>query len=557
MAVLLEARNLPLTLLPGLVICACSPRSFSRIQAPMRAPRILTAAAALLIAVGILLGAAARTHYGASAVQIGDDASTLAAPDDVLLLSNDSCITEAAKVITQDLGDVVLACLFPEGYGALSRGPAFLDVVTNIVMIAAAASQRNGVNDLFDPPPSLEACNNDIIDDLAELVCALDARDGKIDLNFSLTPEDFTRLNIGASQLHDKDGSLSVIVFVEDDTDTVFDTSVGTWRIAQRTFATRVACASIPLFDEDCDGDGLRGDGVIVANLSAAPVPVTAPAPRGPGEFTIERGGTQTTIPITVVGEPERIEIEAFEQSVQTGTGVCEQEAGQPDYESSIGRAEETLIVMRAFDSDGTAVEGAWALISSSDPAKLVPADAFVSTIHTPHGARADVVLCGGVMTGAVTVTAELLTPERQVTLLVIIPDPFSGGDVETIAFGVVDVLPTSTSTSTATASPTDTGTATSTHTPTVTLTSTPTPSATASTTSTPSPTSTASPTRTPHAICADIDGDGVVTVRDLGSVARRLGRHKDHDERYDLNGDGRIDVRDLLIVVRQLRTPC
>jgi hypothetical protein len=88
-----------------------------------------------------------------------------------------------------------------------------------------------------------------------------------------------------------------------------------------------------------------------------------------------------------------------------------------------------------------------------------------------------------------------------------------------------------------------------------------PPPPPTTTPTPTPTPTTTPTPTGTPIPLaCPDFDGDGGVTVRDLVSVARRMGS-SEGDRRYslthDLNQDGRIDVRDLFIVLRQLGRDC
>ena len=128
---------------------------------------------------------------------------------------------------------------------------------------------------------------------------------------------------------------------------------------------------------------------------------------------------------------------------------------------------------------------------------------------------------------------------------------------------------PTATSTSTSTPAPTDTpaATATATATPTATdaptQTSTSTSTATPTSTSTPLPTATstatatATSTSTPSAVaCADVTGDGSVTIGDFVAVAEHMGRHR-YDPRYDVNHDGRITVDDLLLVLGQLGRSC
>ncbi len=59
---------------------------------------------------------------------------------------------------------------------------------------------------------------------------------------------------------------------------------------------------------------------------------------------------------------------------------------------------------------------------------------------------------------------------------------------------------------------------------------------------------------------CPDFDDDGVVTVRDLIEVTRRVGSEtgdRRYDSTFDLNQDGRIDVADIAIVLEQFGESC
>ena len=56
--------------------------------------------------------------------------------------------------------------------------------------------------------------------------------------------------------------------------------------------------------------------------------------------------------------------------------------------------------------------------------------------------------------------------------------------------------------------------------------------------------------------MCADVTGDGLVTVRDV--VAEGLAvLFSRRDARYDVNRDGRVNLEDLAIVVSQLGGSC
>ena len=123
---------------------------------------------------------------------------------------------------------------------------------------------------------------------------------------------------------------------------------------------------------------------------------------------------------------------------------------------------------------------------------------------------------------------------------------------------------PTATSTATRTNTPTNspvvTNTATRTNTPTATntatRTNTPTNTPTALATRTATPTASPTPTPTPGGTvgCADVDGSGRVTLRDIFLIALHL---RSHNLRYDVNGDGRVSFADLIAAIEQFGDRC
>jgi len=75
--------------------------------------------------------------------------------------------------------------------------------------------------------------------------------------------------------------------------------------------------------------------------------------------------------------------------------------------------------------------------------------------------------------------------------------------------------------------------------------------------TKTKAPSHTPTATRTPRADrCADVDGSGRVSWRDVSLIARAIGRGSE-DPRYDFNGDGRVTFKDLRVALYQLGRKC
>jgi hypothetical protein len=55
---------------------------------------------------------------------------------------------------------------------------------------------------------------------------------------------------------------------------------------------------------------------------------------------------------------------------------------------------------------------------------------------------------------------------------------------------------------------------------------------------------------------CADVTGDGRVTLRDALCILHAI-QHHSQDPRYDLNHDDRVTTRDLMLVIRQIGRRC
>jgi|CXWL01.1.fsa_nt_gi hypothetical protein len=69
-------------------------------------------------------------------------------------------------------------------------------------------------------------------------------------------------------------------------------------------------------------------------------------------------------------------------------------------------------------------------------------------------------------------------------------------------------------------------------------------------------PTVAPQPTRRPSNRCADVNGDGKVSIRDVKLIANAVLR-RDKNAQFDVNGDGRVSLRDVVRAISQLGRRC
>jgi hypothetical protein len=119
---------------------------------------------------------------------------------------------------------------------------------------------------------------------------------------------------------------------------------------------------------------------------------------------------------------------------------------------------------------------------------------------------------------------------------------------------GAPTVTPTPTRTATPTLTPTATVTPTRTATDTPTSTASATPTATATRTPTALPTPTATVGVTFAGVCADMDGDGIVSIADILYVVQV---YMTPNSLADLDQSGLVTIADILAVVRQYFVRC
>ncbi len=262
--------------------------------------------------------------------------------------------------------------------------------------------------------------------------------DGKIE------PSDFDPLELDADQLHQEDDSalagLWVVAFVDDDAPVLFEPEAG--KVASGLYfpLEREYLCDRALEDEDCDQDGVAGDGVVTAVLYGAG------AQLGPSALRVTTKGIQLRKPYTVVGEPDSVTFSTLESAISTGikdlngdgdlgdTGECPLDLSTEAFTIALGRPEKTIIIAHVRDAAGTPVAGAWVTWSTDDKNKAVLAGPQIPTVDTGLlGIGSPNILCGTASTGTVTVTAAITRSIDGAGLV----DPKAEQDEGTIKFTV------------------------------------------------------------------------------------------------------------------------
>ena len=249
------------------------------------------------------------------------------------------------------------------------------------------------------------------------------------------TPEDFTApgkdpagvpltpMDSDAGQLHQEDGKFWVIAFVSNDEPLALYADKG---IFLDTTGTRVAssircgpASGIPadydITEEDCDDDGVKGDGVVVAQLLADG------ASRGEANLRLRQGRLEMDAYYTIVGEPYRIEFTAAKTAIQTGAKVCSLFKNTSQYVAALGSPQRSPLTAIVKDSDGKALTGAlviFEIMTEETPRPEVARFAqarspsgqisLTPTLSSALGVAAPNVVCGDQEPGAVTLRASI-----------------------------------------------------------------------------------------------------------------------------------------------------
>jgi hypothetical protein len=252
-----------------------------------------------------------------------------------------------------------------------------------------------------------------------------------------IEPEDFTPIDLDGNRVHQNDrhdqsggnGTLWVLAFVQDDDAVTFKTNRGYFRPGAGNDPTdREWVCDTQIEDEDCDNDGVAGDGVVVARLRSNVGTLTSDP--GEGRVTIKQGTDEGFLDFRIVGEPDSVGFLALENTIQAGVvdrdgdgtlggpGECPLPGDAPGFLAANATAERAIILAIVRDSDGIPVTNAFVEWSTDDENKAIIARPLTPTIDLgAFGFGAPNIICGTNEPGTVTVKAKIVRAATGVTL--------------------------------------------------------------------------------------------------------------------------------------------
>ncbi len=256
-------------------------------------------------------------------------------------------------------------------------------------------------------------------------------------------PDDFAGIDLDGNQIHQGDdspslnGGLWIVAFVPDDDPVTFETQMG------RFVPAGSAPPDNPQFpgidpvddeyvcdteteDEDCDADGVAGDGVVAILLRGrwgSYVPDR-------GEFVVtvtqgvtkeEKAANKVTMPFRIVGEPDSVSFLTLEDTIQNGVmdwngdddfgdeNECPLATTAKAILAANATAERSVVLGIVKDSDGVAITGAFVLWDTDDNEKAIMAAPLTPTIDLgSFGFGAPNLICGTEKPGKVNVVADI-----------------------------------------------------------------------------------------------------------------------------------------------------
>ena len=371
-----------------------------------------------LVAVALVLGMAG------TAVRSND---AQAKPTDVITFSPNVCVS-LTKVLEADWDN-------DGGFDAA-------DVTLGGTICAGAIGTVGGLNALArvldapviagSPVEAWTTCGNGIIDapaTVADAGCA--DPDGVNDPTLYQDLNDLSGAQLGdysVANPAETDGKLWVLTFVSNDGTVTFEADEGVWLDSLTSAAT--CTGPSPGDDEDCDGDGTKGDKVVVEQLLGNDV-----ADLGDSELVATQGGVDVIYDYMVVGEPEDITLALVpDGNVQEGMSQadCEDDPtlttdndwhltplDSSVFRDGVDEPEKNGLTATVTDDDGTALAGIYVDWSSDD--------SDVASLNLPKtvtwaldsGTLALNLFCGDEI-GTATITADIGVKNAAVNVSVI-----------------------------------------------------------------------------------------------------------------------------------------
>jgi len=364
-----------------------------------------------LVAVALVLGMAG------TAVRSND---AQAKPEDVLAFSPNVCIS-LMRVIEGD-------CNADDAYtagecdGACAAGAGNADGLNDLARaLGADVSDTVGAASEASIGKCGDGVDDDPLDDPgAEIViddgCAVGYNDPDLwqDLN-----------DLSGAQLGDYSGGMAtqgklwVLTFVTNDGALTLEADEGVWA-SNGASNTKCNLPADPIVDEDCDGDGTKGDKIVVDLLYGNDV-----ADLGDAELVATQAGVDVIYDYMVVGEPEDITL-AFltDGTVQEDAEKCADTPHLTPLDSSVftdgaAEPEKNGLVATVTDDDGTELAGIYVEWESDDT--------DVADLNLPKtlswalesGTFAVNLFCGD-ETGTATITADIGVEDAEVDVTVI-----------------------------------------------------------------------------------------------------------------------------------------
>lgn len=254
------------------------------------------------------------------------------------------------------------------------------------------------------------------------------------------TAADFAGIDRDLDQLHEIDGNMLVMVFVDEqfpmqihvDNGDIID-QVGTDRV--HDWVCGFSGGVINGDDPDCIPGAPNGNGVVVFGLK----PDKVRGKRGPGKITIIQDRTPLDLTFTVVGEGVDAKFINLETKLEVGADGgngnpdakpsalasrlkvtattdddCALPGGASGFLDANGTAQRTVTLVRVVDSDGTSISGAYIKWESDAPDIGTTATGLTPTIDLgTFGIGAPNIACGTALPGTFHLSATTLKKQN------------------------------------------------------------------------------------------------------------------------------------------------